>query len=495
MRKQAPVVDWTIAENDADWERQCALLLPDNEQAANRHRPLNRYIWGVVALLLMLVSIGGWWWHTARAGSQQAAAELHATAQQEPGVVTHHEQRTAISSTDNQSDMDWWHQARREADELLAAIKADKPGAQFDLNMRVLALQRDQAVISVRTAPIARAPAYRQTLFYRRTEEGWQQTAPDAALWGPESSLETLDFVYHFRQNDAPVVAAVLAQMDILYQLMRRNFGLSLKPDAEKLVIDVNVTQTSGYASPWFGAPHHISVPSPALYVAPVELTDAELLAQSIALPLLEQVLAQARERHAVGASWQPMLDGLHLWQVWDMDLPLSAWREEVVTWIYADLPATRPGQAVVLPEHYTALCAAHKLWMPSPMQMNIPLLCAEVAWEALLLSPWGWYDPLTHLDQLVAPLRPGEYLEEPDSLRLVRHPGHTVGLATLVEYAVVTYGRDRLPALVAGLGQYESWDTLLPAVYGASAAEFEAGWQAYLTTHYGVPLSSLFAH
>jgi hypothetical protein len=41
---------------------------------------------------------------------------------------------------------------------------------------------------------------------------------------------------------------------------------------------------------------------------------------------------------------------------------------------------------------------------------------------------------------------------------------------------------------LVAGLGQYESWDTLLSAVYGVSAAEFEADWQAYLATRYGVP-------
>jgi hypothetical protein len=321
--------------------------------------------------------------------------------------------------------------------------------------------------------------------------QGWLRTAaPDATLWGSERSLETPFFVYHYRQNDAPAVAAVLAQMDTLYQILRRNFGLSVTPDVEKLVIDVSVTQTSGYAARWFDASDSIRVPSPALYVAPVELTDAELLAQSIALPLLQYVLAQARERHAVGQSWQPLLDSLRLWQMWDSDLPLAAWREEVVTWLYADLPATRPGQAIVLPERYTALCAAHKLWMPSPMQMNIPLLCAEVDWEALLLSAWGWYGPLTHLEQLVVPLRPGEYLEEPDSLRWVRHPGHTVALATLIEYAVATYGRDRLPVLVAGLGQYDSWDTLLPAVFGVSAAEFEAGWQVFLATHHGVPYS-----
>lgn len=67
-------------------------------------------------------------------------------------------------------------------------------------------------------------------------------------------------------------------------------------------------------------------------------------------------------------------------------------------------------------------------------------------------------------------------------------HPGHTVALATLIEYAVITYGRERLPMLVAGLSQHAGWETLVPAVFNVSAAEFEAGWQAHLATSYGVP-------
>jgi hypothetical protein len=181
------------------------------------------------------------------------------------------------------------------------------------------------------------------------------------------------------------------------------------------------------------------------------------------------------------------VVSGLRLWQLWDLDLPLAAWREDVVKWSYLDVLATRPEQSDGLPERYVALCTTHKLWMPSPTQINIPLLCADADWEDFLLSPWGWYDPPAHLDQLGAPLRPGEYIEEPDSLRLVRHPGQTVALATLIEYAVDAYGRERLPALVAGLGQYESWDKLLPAIFGVSAAEFEAGWQAYLAVHYDI--------
>ena len=131
----------------------------------------------------------------------------------------------------------------------------------------------------------------------------------------------------------------------------------------------------------------------------------------------------------------------------------------------------------------------APKLWLPSPAQMKIPLVCGELDWEDLLLSPWGWYDPLTRLDQLVVPLRPGEYSGGPDALhRVIPHPGQTVALATLIEYAVAAYGREQLPMLVTSLRQYDSWETLIPAVYGVSVAEFEAGWQAYLAAHYGVP-------
>jgi hypothetical protein len=55
----------------------------------------------------------------------------------------------------------------------------------------------------------------------------------------------------------------------------------------------------------------------------------------------------------------------------------------------------------------------------------------------------------------------------------------------TVVDYAVTTYGREWLPALVQGLGQYETWDELVPAVFDIPVSEFEAGWQAYLTTRY----------
>jgi hypothetical protein len=375
---------------------------------------------------LLLASTGGWWWHTDQDELRQAEAEVRATAEWELQRIVASDNLSAVRFTDEQATLYW-------------------------------------------------------ELHFARV-----QTAPDAALWGSLRSLETPYFVYHFRQHDAQSVIAAASQIDALYATLRQDFGLPSRIGGEKLVIEVSVTQPPGQAAPWFAAPDHILVPSPAVYGAPVELTDAELLAQSIALPLLAHVLAQASHHDEIGSAWQPLLSGLYLWQVWEMDLPLAVWREETVKWLYLDLPGAGSAEWGRLPDRYEELCAAHILWMPGPAYVGISLLCNGLDHEGRYLVWRGAWDERTRLAQLGVPLLADEDGYAQGALPAVDQPIHTVALATLVEYAVVNYRRERLPLLVAGLGQYESWETLIPAVYGVSPAEFEAGWQAYLAAHYG---------
>jgi hypothetical protein len=420
MDRQKPDIEWHTAEDDADWERLCVLLLSSMAPVANRRLHLARYAWSVAALFLLLASAGGWWWHATQVAMHQATAERTTTAQQERQVVAPNDDRSATD---------------------------------------------------------------------------WVQTAPDADLWGPECSLQTPYFIFHFRQNDAAAVIAVAPQIDALYTEMQRNLGLPASPAGlpspfagEKLVIEVSVTSRPGRAAFGQRTYERFVVPSPAVYWAPVEVTDAELLAQSIALPLFDHLLAQASQQHQVAPSWQAMLNGLYLWQVWDVDLPLATWRDEVVRWIYVDLPAVGPGQPLVLPERYAALCAAHKLWLPAPVHINIPLICASPEREELY--SWRLRESPVRLAQLAAPLYPEEYAFPPSAIVTINppHEGDAVALATLVDYAVTAYGRERLPALVAGLGQYESWDALIPAVFGVSTTEFETGWQAHIDMYYIEP-------
>lgn len=309
-----------------------------------------------------------------------------------------------------------------------------------------------------------------------------------------EASWATPYFLYHFRQQDGTVVRALAPAMDALYTTLWGHLGLPIRPTPDKLVVHVTLEQLPGKAPLLFDTQRSVSVPSPARYLAPVALSDVGLLAQSIALPLLGYGLAEAREQYQIRPAWQPLMDGLYLWQVWDLDLPLATWRETVVPWQYRDLPFTQPAAALPLPERYQELCAVHQLWLQSPKQIHIPLVCAGQDGEEGQWRAWRASAPLTSLAQLAvpSPLMEGEGVSSVIGPSFfTNHPGQTVALATLIEYAVQRYGRASLPALVAGLGDADSWDTLLPAVFGVSPAAFEAGWQAYLADQYDLPLAN----
>jgi hypothetical protein len=56
--------------------------------------------------------------------------------------------------------------------------------------------------------------------------------------------------------------------------------------------------------------------------------------------------------------------------------------------------------------------------------------------------------------------------------------------LASIVDYGVATYGRQSLRRLLQATAVHDNWETLIPAVYGVSVEEFEAGWQAHIWGH-----------
>lgn len=486
MKKQPPDVEWMVAENDADWERLAAQSLPDKTQVTKPRLQRTWPLWITIALLLVaVVSSGEWWWRSTQTQTQQRATPALALdpLPLDPATIV-------TNGLGNPDGLIALYQQTRKVNGLRAAIQHGAPAAHLDIPLQAIKVQGEQAVAQVVIYNEHGAPAYRQTRFYQSTANGWLRTAPDAELWGAKRSLETPYFVYHFRQHDAAVVTAVAPQIDALYATLRRNFALPMPTDGKKLVLDVNLTQTPGLALTQPNTDEPMRIASPALYLAPIELTDEQLLAQAIALPLLNELLVQATVTYGLKPAWRPMRKGLFLWQLWNLDLPLAVWREEVVKWLYQDAPTTSPTQLVRLPTRYAALCTAHTLWMAHPVQIGIPFGCNELEQQAS--SIWWQFVPPTHLAQLAVPVLPNAYGEPVRATDLVTYPGQTVVLATLIDYAVATYGRERLPALVAGLGQYDCWETLLPAVYGVSPGEFEAGWQAYLVTHYGVNLATV---
>jgi hypothetical protein len=314
------------------------------------------------------------------------------------------------------------------------------------------------------------------------------RTAPDAELWGAPHRLETRFFVFYFRQHDAPAVKSVAQQVDALYARMRGNLGLAALPLTEKAQLMIDPMQPPGEIESYLRYQRRLVVPSPALYLAPVELTDEEILTQGLTLALLESLLREANYVYNMHEAWQPLLGGWRLWQLWDANLSLGHWRTEVVKWLFVDL---RMGAAhyhsTALPDHYSQLCAIHALWMVQPMEIGIPTWCQRM-WNGHWYAPPGLLqNPPVTLAALHVPAKDYNYSALNSQSDNAYHPGSTVALATLIEYIVATWGHDHLPRFLAGLARYDSWETLVPAVFGISASEFEAGWQGHLARHYGV--------
>jgi hypothetical protein len=176
---------------------------------------------------------------------------------------------------------------------------------------------------------------------------------------------------------------------------------------------------------------------------------------------------------------WRSVIDALRLWTLWADGGPLAAGREEVVRWLYQNAQAAPVDGHTALPAGYARLCHTYRVWGLAPRQTSLPLTCNE-----------------SDTDQGSPRSNPGLALrlrEVPPDVQIQSVPrvvpnlaSRVVSLETMIEYVVATYGRGRLPHLMAALGEHASWQTLIPAVFGVSAVEFEAGWHAYLTELYG---------
>lgn len=451
MPRRAPVVEWQIAQSDAEWEAMRAgtpdMATPGSPPWWRRH-----LLWRICSFVFVLGLVG-------------PLNYSQNTRQSSPAIGEPAANRTTQLTAEQ--------------------IERPQPTGTPLTTTGGSILVPPQRYEFIGNSEVARLLAHPEEglRIYQNTTDEWLRNLLET-LWGPERKLESANFVFQFRQRDAGVVAIVAPQLDDLYRTLQRNFGLTPQPAAPKL--HITITQTLGIeplANP-LHALRRISAPSPVLY-PPGEWNEVDLLAQSLALPLVAHALGEAVAQHRIGSARDPMLDGLRLWQLWDLDLPLAQWRRDLVRWIYVDLPTTSLEQPVILPEHYAALCAAHTLWLTHPAQLSIPLLCTE-----LDRSPWRLparllLHPPRRLPRLDAPFLLDEYADAYGRTRPLLHPGEAIAVATLIEYTVATYGYERLPTLVGNLGRYATWEALVPVVFGVAAAEFEAGWQAYLREEY----------
>jgi hypothetical protein len=479
-------LDWQVCQSDEEWETVSQAARP--QPLALPASPIRRLLAPGICLLFVLAA-GGLRWHSVQSERAAVAAAIDRTVKTE--VVQDHSPQIASLPT----IVPWpsvQPQVQLEAQALTGLAQAPPGGGAVT---RLHYLAGDISVVEVVLPATPAQPALRQTRVYQRIGPDWVRITPSANYWGAPSQWETDHLLIRYYAHDEQAVAEVAVQLDARYAELHRLFlG---EPPTQPLMVVVDPAQFPGGIAGRTGVSEPLVVASPAVYLAPETISDAELLAQSLLLALLDDLTDQALlpydgegdyaervRRRRVGQ----LLDGVRLWQVWQGDLPLASWREPLVQWVSSDARPWLPEPGEAIPAFYAEFCAMHRLWMATPFELQIPLACDDAMdsgerylwWRSLYAPPLRLAEvPLLTVGMALDAFDPPTYEQS--------HPAKAVALATVLEYAAASYGPARIPVLIDEAGRQEGWATLIPAVFGVSADEFEAGWQAYLTEHYGV--------
>jgi hypothetical protein len=472
MGKEEVEVEWSVSEDEQAW--QTGQTAPESgsktraEASSRLGSRAERHL-ALLTVLLFLLLAGGWAWYRQASRTIQVK-ELQAAAAHEANPAGSAPEADYRIQNPGSPPGPGSSTTLREP---LSTVKIDD-----------YLLQGDRAMAQVRVSYLTAegmALFYRETRFYRRTTEGWQRIEPDPDLMGPWQTLETAHFTIRYRPIDASAVYTTAPKLDRLYVKLRGDFGLRLAAVNAKQTIEVATDgKLDGYAIDF--AARTIRIPSPALLSVPVEMTAAAVFYQSVVYPLASLLLADVVDLYQYPGRWNlgamnatPLIEALHLWALWEEEGPLAAGREEVVRWLYQNAQAEPVEARQAVPAGYEHLCRAYHIWGISPESMAIPLGCSDIDHQRW--SAWRYPALLTRLLQ-----RP--YIEKSRGLAEAASDS-AVATETIIEYVVATYGRDWLSQLIAAWGEHASWETLIPAVFGIPAVEFEAGWQAYLASRY----------
>jgi hypothetical protein len=111
MSKQTPSMEWTVVEDDTDWERLCAPSPAFGPACASpvaqNHSFSKQVLASVAALLLFVTNVGGWW-YTAQAGLHGSETDVCAATERVLDAVAPTDALAAARPTVDSPDGDWW---------------------------------------------------------------------------------------------------------------------------------------------------------------------------------------------------------------------------------------------------------------------------------------------------------------------------------------------------------------------------------------------------
>ena len=302
------------------------------------------------------------------------------------------------------------------------------PADFADLGLSVQRVDRQGEFVRVATLVTRpstkwwRSSPYREIRFYRETPTGWLRTLPPESYWGAQQIRETAHLRFEYRTQDAAVIEPQVDRLEALYQELYQ--FLALDPDTrEKWTFILVPDRTDGRTSDYYRTEYT----SPALSEVPAMLSDQEYVAQMMVSSMASQaVYGASPNRRNYLHTWEMVVWSLYGWLRSDLLDQRSPWHAQAQVVFKAALPE------------------------------RLPLRLADIE---------NWPDD-----------------NRPAQERIMRQ--YMVS-ESIIDFAMHTYGRSTMPALLTGLEQERDWERLTTTVFGVSASAFEAAWNRYLAQTY----------
>lgn len=472
MAKKEPTVSWQVLLDENQWERDANTPAAPGETTEPRRRlvlPRRWLLVGALILVLGLAITGLSLWQRAQSGLALMEQEIAKAVVLESVAQEQQNPRLAAALLDPATDPTW----RTAVVDRLMADHSAPPTPEVESLEWVEGVALVHLTITDPDLP----QSSRSVRFYRENGTGWQRTAPVASFWGAAESWEGEYFSFRFYQRDREAVLAAAPQVESVYLALRRDLGLPVLPTHRVVVVRPDDRPVE------FDFPTgELRHPSPQLLELPVGISDESALSRSLTLYLINELVRESFDRYAFGQAWMwsnLAESGLRNWlqlRGGVLDTSLSA----LIPWLLETDPeaVAQPPAGVAEACQLMNGLGVRMLMLPCnpDIQGSRPNRSSVLELARLTTT----YDFDFTQDANAAGTPSGPMWREETRQEIV-------AATTIFLYAVETYGVERLPAFLEALGDYRGWTGVLPAAYGVTTDEFEAGWRGWLAAEFGV--------
>jgi hypothetical protein len=419
-RNKRPVqVNWNFGEETEDEIRLSAQERPSLPGRASARR-----IWVILFLVVAIITAGIVALNISAQRAREAERLAIQSALQERVELEAWAWQNAAWTTlagllDPDARREWarWHTQHSEGLHHWAQIYAQRPVVRVESVER---MDPDLAQVQVRfvQAEVPDAIQRVETRFYRLVGDSWMRTAPERERWGDATVLGTTSFDFEYPVADAAHVDAVATVSDGVLDDLRLRLGTDPSNASGRFTVQIVPDNFAANVDKFVG--RRLVLLTPKLTRVPATWDGAQALSVALIDPLSRYAVDEAVAPDQIHPSWHVMVQGVAGWLAQAVNPLVDA----------ASGRSSGPLDLYVRQNGPPSLESLHVARDPN----------------------WTWASGWM-----------------------------TLAAESVVAYGLETYGADKVDDLVAGFVVYDTWEALLPDVFGVTAPEFEAGWQAWL--------------